>query len=111
VERGQRQYKRRSAKGSGSRGCSSAFQYADLPDVWKIQPGSPRSLVTRLTSLHAPTPAPCELGEVFGPVPVIGCLAPETAREEPERAEPHSNAPGAQEGVQRRSWWRRIFRG
>ena len=32
----------------------------------------------------------------------------ETAEEEPERAEPHSDAPGAQEAV-RRSWWRRVF--
>jgi excisionase family DNA binding protein len=32
----------------------------------------------------------------------------EGAAEEPERAEPHSNAPGAQEAV-RRSWWRRVF--
>src|SRR5215210_9146212 len=32
----------------------------------------------------------------------------EGAAEEPERAEPHSDAPGAQESV-RRSWWRRMF--
>ena len=33
----------------------------------------------------------------------------ESAAEEPERAaEPHSDAPGAQEAV-RRSWWRRMF--
>jgi hypothetical protein len=31
--------------------------------------------------------------------------------EVPERAEPHSDAPSPQEGVQRRSWWRRIFGG
>jgi hypothetical protein len=30
------------------------------------------------------------------------------SEEEPERAEPHSDAPGAQEAV-RRSWWRRVF--
>jgi hypothetical protein len=35
--------------------------------------------------------------------------APETVEEEPERAETHSDAPSAQEGVQRRSWWRRMF--
>ena len=35
--------------------------------------------------------------------------ASETAREEPERAEPRPDTPGAQEGVQRRSWWRRMF--
>jgi excisionase family DNA binding protein len=34
--------------------------------------------------------------------------APE-AVEEPERAEPRSGAPGAQEGAQRRPWWRRMF--
>jgi hypothetical protein len=32
----------------------------------------------------------------------------EMVEEEPERAEPHSDAPGAQEAV-RRSWWRRVF--
>ena len=36
--------------------------------------------------------------------------APETAQEEPERAEPHSDVPGAQEGSQR-PWWRRVFGG
>ena len=34
--------------------------------------------------------------------------AAETVEEEPERAEPRSDAPGAQEGV-RRSWWRRVI--
>jgi len=33
---------------------------------------------------------------------------PETAAEEPEGAEPHPDAPGAQEGAQR-PWWRRVF--
>jgi hypothetical protein len=39
--------------------------------------------------------------------------SPQTVDEEPERAEAHSDAPGAQEGVQRpwRSLWRRILRG
>jgi excisionase family DNA binding protein len=37
--------------------------------------------------------------------------SPQTVEEEPEGAEPHSDAPGAQEGVQRRSWWSRIFGG
>ena len=36
--------------------------------------------------------------------------SPETAGEEPERAEPHSTTGGDQEGVQR-PWWRRVFRG
>ncbi len=37
--------------------------------------------------------------------------APETVEEESERAEPRPDAPSAQEGVQRRSWLRRIFGG
>jgi hypothetical protein len=36
---------------------------------------------------------------------------PETVEEEPERAEPRPDAPGAQEGAQRRPWWRRIIGG
>src|SRR5215216_500664 len=43
--------------------------------------------------------------------------APPDERESPEtgggtqgRAEPRSDAPGAQEGAQRRPWWRRILR-
>jgi hypothetical protein len=36
---------------------------------------------------------------------------PQTVEEEPERAAPHSDAPGAQEGAQRRSWWRRMLGG
>ena len=37
--------------------------------------------------------------------------APESAAEEPERAEPRTDAGISQEGVQRRSWWRRVFGG
>jgi hypothetical protein len=37
--------------------------------------------------------------------------AAETVEEEPERAEPHSATVEAQEGVQRRPWWRRVFGG
>ena len=37
--------------------------------------------------------------------------SPETVQEEPQRAEPHFDAPGAQETAQRRSWWRRILGG
>ena len=37
--------------------------------------------------------------------------APETVEEGPERAEPRSAAGGAQEGAQRRPWWRRVFGG
>jgi hypothetical protein len=37
--------------------------------------------------------------------------SPETVEEEPERAEPRwPDAPSAQEGIPRRSWWRRWFR-
>jgi len=36
--------------------------------------------------------------------------SPQTAEEEPERAEPRAAATGAQEGV-RRPWWRRVLRG
>jgi hypothetical protein len=35
--------------------------------------------------------------------------APETVEQEPERAEPHPATGRAQEGAQRRSWWRRMF--
>jgi hypothetical protein len=35
--------------------------------------------------------------------------SPETLEEEPERAEPHSAMEGAQEGTERRPWWRRMF--
>jgi hypothetical protein len=41
-------------------------------------------------------------------VPQEASEAAETAREEQESAEPSATG-GAQEGVQRRSWWRRIF--
>jgi hypothetical protein len=37
--------------------------------------------------------------------------ASETVEEEPERAQPHSATGGAQEGAQRRPWWRRVFGG
>jgi chromosome segregation ATPase len=37
--------------------------------------------------------------------------SPETVDEETERAEPHPATGGVQEGVQRRSWWRRVFGG
>ena|SRR5215208_521871 len=35
--------------------------------------------------------------------------SPQTVEEEPEKAEPHSATVEAQEGVQRRPWWRRVF--
>jgi hypothetical protein len=37
--------------------------------------------------------------------------SPQTVEEEPDRAEPRPDASGPQEGTQRRSWWRRVFRG
>jgi hypothetical protein len=37
--------------------------------------------------------------------------SPQTVGEESERAGPRPDAPGAQEAVQRRSWWRRMFGG
>jgi excisionase family DNA binding protein len=37
--------------------------------------------------------------------------SPETLEEAPESAEPNSATEEAQEGVQRRSWWRRVFGG
>jgi TolA-binding protein len=38
--------------------------------------------------------------------------APETVAEEAsDRAEPQSTTGGAQEGAQRRPWWKRVFRG
>jgi predicted transcriptional regulator len=35
--------------------------------------------------------------------------SPQTVEEESERAEPQSATARAQEGIQRRSWWRRWF--
>jgi hypothetical protein len=37
--------------------------------------------------------------------------SPQTAEEQPERAEPRPATGEAQEGVQRRPWWRRVFGG
>jgi hypothetical protein len=37
--------------------------------------------------------------------------SPQTVEEEPERAEPRPSVGEAQEATQRRSWWRRMFRG
>ena len=54
-------------------------------------------LMDRLPELEAPTDASSETRE-----------SPQTAKEEPERAEPRPDAPGVQEGA-RRPWWRRMF--
>jgi hypothetical protein len=51
------------------------------------------ALTSRIPAIEAP-PEPRE--------------SPQTVKEEPERTEPHSDAPGAQEGVQR-PWWRRLL--
>jgi excisionase family DNA binding protein len=37
--------------------------------------------------------------------------SPQTVDEEPERGEPRPDASGAQEGVERGPWWRRVFGG
>jgi hypothetical protein len=37
--------------------------------------------------------------------------SPQTVEEEPDRAEPRSDAGGAQGTAQRRPWWRRVFGG
>ena len=52
------------------------------------------ALVARVPELEAPQEQPG---------------APETVEEEPESAEPRSDAAGRQEGA-RRPWWRRVFR-
>ncbi len=52
-------------------------------------------LVERIPAIEAPPDAPG---------------SPETVEDEPERAQPRSDAPGPQES-RRRSWWRRVFRG
>jgi hypothetical protein len=59
-----------------------------------------RRIIAALTSRIPAIEAPQEAQE-----------SPETVQNEPERAEPRPDAPGAQEGAQRRSWWRRVFRG
>jgi excisionase family DNA binding protein len=53
------------------------------------------NLTERIPELEAPQDAP---------------QAAETVEQEPDRAEPRSAAPGAQEGA-RRPWWRRVFGG
>jgi hypothetical protein len=66
------------------------------------------ALTQRIPELEAPQPR--ESPE--SPGPSEGTRAPqsvwESLREEPERAEPRSSTPGAQEATER-PWWRRIF--
>jgi len=58
-----------------------------------------RRIIAALTSRIPAIEAPQEAAD-----------APETVEQEQERAEPRSDASGAQEGVQR-PWWRRIIGG
>jgi hypothetical protein len=53
-------------------------------------------LVERIPAIEAPADTP---------------EASETAEEQQGRSRPHSDAPGPQEGAQRRRWWRRMFGG
>jgi len=59
-----------------------------------------RRIIAALTSRIPAIEAPQEAQE-----------SPETVQDEPKRAEPRPDAPGAQEGAQRRSWWRRVLGG
>jgi hypothetical protein len=59
-----------------------------------------RRIIVALTSRIPAIEAPQEARE-----------SPQTVDEGPERAEPRPDAPGAQEGAQRRPWWRRIIGG
>jgi hypothetical protein len=58
------------------------------------------TVVAQLTSKIPAIEAPKEAAE-----------AAETVEEEPARAEPRSDTGEAQEGAQRRPWWRRVFGG
>jgi hypothetical protein len=58
------------------------------------------SLADRLRALEPPEETPLEPRE-----------SPETAEEAPDRAEPRPATVEAQEGAQRRPWWRRIIGG
>jgi hypothetical protein len=58
-----------------------------------------RRIIAALTSRIPAIEAPAETPE-----------ASETAKEPQGRGQPHPDAPGAQEGVQR-PWWRRVFGG
>jgi hypothetical protein len=48
------------------------------------------------------------LRELEAPAPTEARESPQAVEEEPERAEPRSDVPGAREDVQR-SWWRKLF--
>ena len=51
-------------------------------------------LVERIPAIEAPADAPG---------------SPEPGEEQQGRSQPRSDAPGSQESVQRRPWWRRVF--
>jgi hypothetical protein len=53
------------------------------------------ALTARITAIEAPPSEPPE--------------SPTAATEQPGRVEPQGQAAGAQEGTERRSWWRRMF--
>jgi hypothetical protein len=57
-----------------------------------------RRIIAALTSRIPAIEAPADERE-----------SPQTVGEEPERAEPRSGAREAQEGAERRPWWRRLF--
>ena len=54
------------------------------------------ALTSRIPAIEAPSEPPG---------------SPVTDEEQQGRGQPHRDAPGAQEGVQRRPWWRRVFGG
>ena len=55
-------------------------------------------LMQRIPELEAPAESPSDTPG-----------SPETPEPEPEGAQPRPDAPGRQEGAQRRPWWRRII--
>jgi hypothetical protein len=57
-----------------------------------------RRIIAALTSRIPQLEAPAETPEAY-----------EAAEEQQGRGQPHADAPGAQEGAQPRSWWRRML--
>jgi hypothetical protein len=55
-------------------------------------------IIAALTSRIPQLEAPAETPEAY-----------EAAEEQQGRGQPHADAPGAQEGAQPRSWWRRML--
>ncbi|MDQ5830568.1 MAG: hypothetical protein M3324_12090 [Actinomycetota bacterium] len=88
-----------------------------LKEMDRVAPGSGSASekAGRAEDVEAP-----HSGPETPPDPRLPAGAPESVREEPERAEPRSSTPGPQEGSERpfteeepqpRSWWRRMFGG